>query len=142
MQAIVHRQSTNFAFPHQSSIEEMRRNPDKYEMCVFAVDTLLQWRDFLCDKIAHESGPFAVARKCTRYEESTLRVARKSPLVLLKLNESVRRFGLVHACKAACNGTSCEMRDIEGYVYHNEDLLSGGTFYYATKESGYPPRMG
>ena len=120
----------------------MRQNPDKYEMCVFAVDELLQWTDFSCDRIPHQSGPFAFARKCTRYDDSTLKVACNTPLVLLKLNESVRRVGLVHACKAACNGRSCAIRDIEGYVDHDEDLLSGGRIYYVTKESGYPPRMG
>ena len=82
------------------------------------------------------AGRLQLLEKVTRSEDNTLRVARNSPLVLLKLNESVRRFGSVHACKAECNGISCEICDIEGYVYHNEDLLSGGMFYYATKESG------
>lgn len=65
-----------------------------------------------------------------------LTVARISPLVLLKLNEYVRRVGLDHACKVSCHGTSCKMPKSEGYLYHNEELLSGGRLYHIGKERG------
>ena len=105
---------------------------DELHVAYFAIETFMKMQD------AYEKTHFAIVKRC-QFTSGFIYVDIHKPFQLLKLTDSVRRVGLVHACHND-RTTQC-LKPEENIVSCTASIMEGNIFYCLSRHDGYPPRM-
>lgn len=118
--------------------EEDRSQMPLYSIQLFCILGLIGWEQ----SSESVSQTFAIVQRCDILDSNFLRASSPRKMKLLRLQEGVRKIGLVRACSESQNSSfPCTLDHSMGTVLHGKSVLSGGKYYFYTRRNGYPPRM-